>query len=94
MGRGVSYEIDTTSVTYARLLAAAELAEATNNPGDAVKWRSAADDIFNAAHKYLYNTERKAFYKGLIVKDGIVEYNDTFDMSSVLVIYVWAIPSW
>lgn len=73
----------TTSVTYAALLAAADLAEAAEDSDSAVKWRSTADDIMSAAHKYLYNHDRKAFYKGVIVKDGQIEYNDTIDMSSV-----------
>ena len=73
----------TTSVVYAALLAAAELAESAHDSDNAVKWRSAADDMVAAAHKYLYNKERKAFYKGLIVKKDTIEYDETFDMSSV-----------
>jgi GH15 family glucan-1,4-alpha-glucosidase len=73
----------TTSVVYAALLAAAELAEAANDSDSAVKWRSEADDIMAAAHKHLYNTERQAFYKGLIVKDGQIQHDDTLDMSSI-----------
>lgn len=73
----------TTSVTYAALLAAADLAEAASDSDSAVKWRSAADDILTAARRYLYNRERKAFYKGVLMKDGMLTYNDTFDMSSV-----------
>lgn len=73
----------TTSVVYAALLAAADLAEAADDSDRAVKWRSAADDIHDAAHKYLYNSKRQAFYKGLLVKDGEIEYNDCFDMSSL-----------
>ena len=73
----------TTSVVYAALLAAADLAEVAEDEDNAVKWRSAADDILSAAHKHLYNHSRQAFYKGLIVKNGQIEYNDTFDLSSV-----------
>lgn len=73
----------TTSVVYAALLAAAELAEAADDSGSAVKWRSEAGDIITAAHKHLYNAERKAFYKGIIVKDGQIHRDSTFDMSSV-----------
>jgi GH15 family glucan-1,4-alpha-glucosidase len=46
-------------------------------------WRSRADDIFTAAHKHLYNTDRKAFYKGILVKNGQIEYNATLDTSSI-----------
>jgi GH15 family glucan-1,4-alpha-glucosidase len=73
----------TTSVVYAALLAAADLAEAAEDSDNAVRWRSTADDILAAAHKHLFNSERKTFYKGLIVKDGNIEHDTTFDMSSV-----------
>jgi GH15 family glucan-1,4-alpha-glucosidase len=73
----------TTSIVYAALLAAADLAETAEDSDSAVTWRAAADDILIAAHKHLYNTDRKAFYKGLIVKDGVVETNDAIDMSSI-----------
>ncbi|MBI3889644.1 glycoside hydrolase family 15 protein [Candidatus Saccharibacteria bacterium] len=73
----------TTSVVHAALLAAAELAEDAGDDESAVKWRSVADDILVAAHKYLFNTERQSFYKGIIVKNGEVEYNDTIDASSI-----------
>jgi GH15 family glucan-1,4-alpha-glucosidase len=73
----------TTSVVYAALLAAADLAEAVNDADSAVKWRSAAEDIRNAAHKHLYNPSRRSFYKGIISRDGQIEHNDTIDTSSV-----------
>lgn len=73
----------TTSITYGALIAASELAEAAEDSDNAVKWRSAAEDIKRAAHKYLVNHDRKAFYKGVLVKDGeIIETNDTIDTSS------------
>jgi GH15 family glucan-1,4-alpha-glucosidase len=73
----------TTSLTYAALHAAAELAEAAQDADSAVKWRTAADDISVAAHKHLYNAERKAFYKGINVIKGQIVPNDTIDASSV-----------
>ena len=73
----------TTSVVYAALLAAAELAEIAEDPDNAVRWRSAADDIYASAHKHLYNHDRKAFYKGIIVKDDQIIRDETFDMASV-----------
>ncbi|HEX7484105.1 MAG TPA: glycoside hydrolase family 15 protein [Candidatus Saccharimonadales bacterium] len=73
----------TTSVVYASLLAAAELAEIAHDSDNAVKWRSAADDISTAAHKHLFNQNRQSFYKGIIVKDGQIERNETIDMSSI-----------
>lgn len=73
----------TTSVVYAALLAAADLAEAANDPGNAVRWRAVADDISIAAHKYLYNQERGVFYKGLSIKDSVIQKDNTLDLSSV-----------
>ena len=73
----------TTAVVYAALLAAADLAEEANDADNAVRWRSAADDILAAAHKHLYNADRKVFYKGLIVKNGRVEHDATIDTSSL-----------
>ncbi|OGL23398.1 hypothetical protein A2791_00930 [Candidatus Saccharibacteria bacterium RIFCSPHIGHO2_01_FULL_46_30] len=73
----------TTATTYAALLSAADLASEANDPDSAVKWRAAADDILDAAHKHLFNEERQSFYKGLIVEGGEIKKNDTIDSSSV-----------
>ena len=73
----------TTSVVYAALLAAADLADSAGDADNAVRWRSVADDISSAAHKHLYNKERGAFYKGIIAHDGEITYDATFDLSSV-----------
>lgn len=74
----------TTAVTYAALLAAADLADIRKDEDSAVKWRTAADDIYTAAQKLLFNTERGAFYRGLIAaKDGTITYDETVDMSSI-----------
>lgn len=72
----------TTATVYAGLLAAADLADNIHDEDMAVHWRAAADDIYEAAHKHLYNDERKAFYKGLIVRRGEIEKDATLDMSS------------
>jgi GH15 family glucan-1,4-alpha-glucosidase len=73
----------TTSLVYAALNAAADLADAAEDADSAVKWRSTADDISVAAHKYLYNSTRQSFYKGVIVKDGAVVCDETIDVSSI-----------
>jgi GH15 family glucan-1,4-alpha-glucosidase len=74
----------TTSVTYAALLAAADLADLRNDNENAVKWRAVAERIRTAAEEHLYNEERKAFYKGIrIHKDGTLEPDPTIDMSSI-----------
>ena len=81
----------TTSVTYAALLAASDLASAANDPNNAVKWRSAALDIQVAAHKYLYNNNRKVFYRGVWVQGGKVIYDDVVDCSSVFGVYIFGL---
>jgi GH15 family glucan-1,4-alpha-glucosidase len=74
----------TTSVTYAALLAAADLAELRADNDSAVRWRATADDIHEAAQKHLYNESRKAFYKGIsVAEDGAIEPDETIDMSSI-----------
>ena len=73
----------TTSVVYAALLAAGDLAEAAGDHNNAVAWRLAADDIYDAAHKHLYNSQRKSFYKGLLARDGEITYDERIDTSSV-----------
>jgi len=72
----------TVSVVHAALLAASELADIAEDSDNAVRWRAAADDIQAAAHKHLYNDERKSFYKGLHVKNGEIIKDGTIDCSS------------
>lgn len=73
----------TVSVTYAALLAASELASVTGDEANAVKWRTAADDIQQAAHNHLFNEERQVFYRGIIVKDGEIQRDETIDNAAV-----------
>ncbi len=73
----------TTSVVYAALVAASEMADHADDPDNAVKWRAAADDIQTAAHKYLYNEERQVFYRGVTVENNIIIKDPVIDCSSV-----------
>lgn len=73
----------TTSVTYAALLAAADLADQMNDTQNAVTWRQTAENIKQAAHKHLYNSDKKAFYKGLYDVNDEIEYNTDVDASAV-----------
>lgn len=73
----------TTSVTYGALIAAAELAAIAGDNTSAVKWRSAAEDIQAAAHKYLFNKNRGTFYRGVLVEKGQLAYDTILDTSSV-----------
>lgn len=82
----------TTSVTYAALIAAADLADAFSDSESAVRWRTAAEDIALSAHKHLYNKDRKVFYKGLLVKtDGTIIKNDTVDASAVFGAFMYGL---
>jgi GH15 family glucan-1,4-alpha-glucosidase len=84
----------TTAVTHAALLAAADLAEVRNDSDNAVKWRSAADDIHAAATRTLYNSDKKAFYKGIVTShDGTIHYDDTYDMSSLFGAFMYGLFS-
>lgn len=83
----------TTSTVFAGLQAAAELADVKGDKDSAVKWRSAANDIAESAHKYLYNPTRKAFYKGLIVKNGEIHYDETIDSSSIFGAFMFGLFS-
>lgn len=73
----------TTATVHAALLTASELAEKIDDSDNAVKWRSASEDIAVAARKHLYNTDRNVFYKGVNVKDGEIIKTATIDVSSV-----------
>jgi GH15 family glucan-1,4-alpha-glucosidase len=81
----------TTAVTYAALLSASDLATAANDQDNAVKWRLAATDIQTAAHKHLYNENKKMFYRGLNVKDGQISKDDVIDCSSVFGVYTFGL---
>ncbi|MFZ3009971.1 MAG: glycoside hydrolase family 15 protein, partial [Candidatus Microsaccharimonas sp.] len=81
----------TVSVTYGALLAASELATIAGDEESAVKWRTAGDDIRSAAHKHLYNEERKTFYKGLNVIHGEIVKDPTLDTSSVFGAFMYGL---
>lgn len=81
----------TTSVTYAALLAASDLATAANDDDNAVKWRLAANDIQVASHKYLYNEDKKVFYRGLNVKNNKIIIDDVVDCSCVFGPYIFGL---
>lgn len=81
----------TTATVYAGLLAAADMADAMKDEEMAVHWRAVADDIAEAAQKHLYNEERKAFYKGVIVRNGEIEKDGTLDISSLFGVFMFGL---
>lgn len=72
----------TIGVTYAGLAAAAYLAEQYGYEDDAIRWQTVADDIRQAAHQTLFNTDTQYFYKGFYNRDGTLEFDPVIDMSS------------
>lgn len=81
----------TTAVVYAALLAASDLAVAANDQNNAVKWRSAATDIQTAAHKHLYNADRKVFYRGINVNKRKIISDPVVDCSSIFGAYIFGL---
>ena len=81
----------TTSAVYAALLAASDLAVAADDHENGVRWRSVADDIQAAAHKYLYNPDKKVFYRGINIKNGKVVADDVVDCSAVFGVYMFGL---
>ena len=81
----------TTSVTYAALVAASELAAIAGDDDSAVKWRTAANDIQEAAKRYLFNSARNVVYRGVIVKDGQLNYDETVDTAAVFSAYMFGL---
>lgn len=81
-----------TAATYGALVAASELAAVYGRQDDAVKWRTAAEDMQRAAMKHLYNEDRSSFLKGVRIKEGaVVERNDTIDMSSIFGVFMFGL---
>lgn len=81
----------TTSVTYGALVAASELATVAGDEQSAVKWRSAADDMQQAAQKHLFNQDRQTFHRGINVANGQVEYDTLIDTSSVFSAFMFGL---
>jgi len=81
----------TTATVYGALIAASELASIAQDEKNAIKWRAAANDIQDAAHRHLYNHDRGAFYKGLLVKDGNITKDATIDSSSVAGVFLYGL---
>jgi GH15 family glucan-1,4-alpha-glucosidase len=79
----------TTAAVYGALSVAADMAEDVKDQSNAVRWRTIAEDIRNAAHIQLYNKDRQSFYKGLRIIDTLVEPVDTIDVSAVYGSYIF-----
>lgn len=83
----------TVSVVYAALLAAADLANVASDNDNAVRWKTAADDIQIAAKKHLFNADRNSFYKGIKIKNDEIQKMDTVDTSSTFGAFMFGLFS-
>lgn len=72
----------TVAVTYAALIAAAELADLMYDEESAVAWQSAAEDMQAHASAALFDTERGYLRKGYLLTDGELVHDSTLDLSS------------
>ncbi|HEX9679077.1 MAG TPA: glycoside hydrolase family 15 protein [Candidatus Saccharimonadales bacterium] len=74
----------TTAVVHAGLQAAAELAEKFEYPDDAIRWRTVADDIKQAARETLFNHDIRYFYKGFLLgENDMLSFDPVIDASSL-----------
>lgn len=82
----------TTALVYAALNAGAKMAEKMKRQEDVVRWQTVADDIYEAAHKLLFNRKTGYFYKGF-VNHGIegLKYDETVDTSSFYGAYMYGL---
>lgn len=83
----------TVAVTYAALVAAAELADLMHDENSAVAWQAAAEDMQGAASQYLFDDDRGYLRKGYLLTDGEFSYDDTLDMSSVFGAFMFGLFS-
>lgn len=81
----------TTSLTYAALLASAELAEQKNDQKSAVRWRTAANDIKEAANKYLYSPDDKTLYRGVSLQNNTPVPDEITDISALFGVFMYGL---
>ncbi|HET7630095.1 MAG TPA: glycoside hydrolase family 15 protein, partial [Candidatus Saccharimonadales bacterium] len=86
------YQVNTytTALTGAALTEAAELADKMDKAEDALRYRTAADNIKSSADK-LWNDQTGYFNRGLWSKDGQLEPDPTIDTSSFYGVYMFGL---
>jgi GH15 family glucan-1,4-alpha-glucosidase len=78
----------TVCTVIAALETASKLAEAVDQPDDAIRWQQTAEDFRNNLDKLFHNG---SFAKGFLLQDnGELEYDDTADISSLYGPYMFA----
>lgn len=77
----------TASSVYAAFIAAANFSRLLGKAENEKKYSNAAIKIKDAILKYLYNDEKKMFYKSINIKGDVIEYDATLDISSIYGIF-------
>jgi oligosaccharide amylase len=77
----------TASSVYAAFIAAANFSRLLGKAENEKKYSNAATKLKDAIIKYLYNDEKKMFYKSINIKGDVIEYDATLDMSSIYGIF-------
>jgi GH15 family glucan-1,4-alpha-glucosidase len=83
----------TTSLVQAALFAVADLAESVGDSQNAVKWRSVADDMREAALKLLFNHKDQTFRKGILATKDTIVYRDEIDAASFYGAFMYGLVS-
>lgn len=80
----------TVAVTYQALLAAVDIAEATDHHSDTLIWRAAAD-LLLANESALFDTDKQQYRKGYLLNpDGSRSNDDTLDISSLYGVMIYS----
>ena len=77
----------TACTVYGALIAAANFSRLLGKSENETKYRNAAEKIKEGISKYLYNDNKKMFYKSINLEGSTSEYDDTLDMSSIYGIF-------
>jgi GH15 family glucan-1,4-alpha-glucosidase len=80
----------TTAITFAALLGASQLADEYGNPDDALRWRTAAENMQTAARQF-YDESKEHLIKGIAYHDGTAVPNTTLDLSSLYGSYMFGL---
>ena len=83
----------TTSLVQAALFAVADVAESIGQNESAVKWRSVAEDMREAAMKLLFNHKDQTFRKGILATKDTIEYRDEIDAASFYGAFMYGLVS-
>jgi glucoamylase len=82
----------TSSAVWAGLTAAAELANLFNDQERRAAWQKAAAEIREGMKKHLWIEEESRFARGLIARDGAMEFDPSVDASAFAVFYFGVFP--